>query len=193
RRRVTRLQPLAAGHEQAVPFRAAKADVAADLGQPDAANQLAGRIPDRDAAVAHGAAGIARAPEVTLHVGAHAVGSAFHAVDHEIAEELLVGELVVAADVERVHVALAARARVTGAFPGADHVELLVVGREAQPVWIRHLRLGHDQIHLAGRIDAIHAGRQLALVLTHTERLAQSRLQLAARIARSTGSIGCAL
>ena len=41
RARVHRIQRLAGGHEQAVALRAAEADVAADLGQADAPDQLA--------------------------------------------------------------------------------------------------------------------------------------------------------
>src|SRR5205085_5601760 len=131
-----RVERLASRHEQPIALGSAEADVAADLREPDAPDQLAGGIPDRHPAIADGATGVARAPEVALDIGAHAVGPALHAVDHEVAEELAARELVVAADVEHVHVALAARAGVSGAFSGADHVELLVVGREAEPVGI---------------------------------------------------------
>ena len=64
--------------------------------------QLALRRPNRDAAVADSAAGIARAPHVAVDVGAHAVGTALHAVDHAIAEQLAVGELVVGPYVEDI-------------------------------------------------------------------------------------------
>src|SRR5215475_10222095 len=52
-----RVERLARRHEQAVTLRSAEGDVAAHLGQPDAADQLALWIPDRDARVADVAAG----------------------------------------------------------------------------------------------------------------------------------------
>src|SRR6185312_12942887 len=106
---VDRVEGLAGRHEQAVALGTAEADVAADLGQPDAPDKLALRCPHRHAAVAHAAARVARAPEVAVHVGAYAVGPALHAVHHEGTEELAVAQLVVRAHVEHVHVALAAR------------------------------------------------------------------------------------
>src|SRR6266571_6067649 len=87
---VDRVERLAGGHEQAVALGAAEADVAADLREADASDELALRSPDGHAAVAHGAAGIARAPHVAVDVAAGAVRPALHPVDHEIAEQLLV-------------------------------------------------------------------------------------------------------
>src|SRR5262249_32174081 len=72
---------LARRHEQAVALGATKANIAADLGQPDAADQLAGRRPHRHAAIAHGAAGVARDPEIAVDVAARSVGPALDAVD----------------------------------------------------------------------------------------------------------------
>src|SRR3982751_718854 len=95
--RVHGVERLARGHEQAVALRATESDVAADLGQADTAEQLAFRRPHGDAAIADGAAGIARAPDIALDVAAHAVRSAFDPVDHEVREPLAVGELVVGA------------------------------------------------------------------------------------------------
>ena len=63
------VERLARRHEQAVALGPAEADVAADLGQADAADQLALRGPHRDAAVADGAAGVARDPEIAVDVG----------------------------------------------------------------------------------------------------------------------------
>src|SRR6266446_10279429 len=94
------VERLARGHEQAVALGAAEADVAAHLGQADAADQLAGRRPYRHAAIAHGAAGIAGGPDIAVDIAAHPVRPALHAVNHEIAEPLLIGELVVGADIE---------------------------------------------------------------------------------------------
>src|SRR5216683_1746934 len=84
------VERLARRHEQAVPLGTAEADVAADLRQPDATDQLAFRRPHRDPAVADRTAGVARRPEIAIDVGAHPVGPAFDAVDHAIAEQLAV-------------------------------------------------------------------------------------------------------
>src|SRR6202790_5220423 len=83
------VERLARGHEQAVALGAAEADVAAHLGQADAAEELAVRRPYRHAAIAHGTAGIARAPDIAVDVAAHAVRTALHAVNHEVAEPLV--------------------------------------------------------------------------------------------------------
>src|SRR6266567_1836167 len=88
------VERLARGHEQAVAFGAAEADVAAHLGQTDATDQLAFRRPHRHAAIADGAASVARGPDIAADVAAHAVRPALHAIDHEIAEPLAVAELV---------------------------------------------------------------------------------------------------
>src|SRR2546425_11272412 len=111
------------------------------------------------------------------------VRPALDAVDHEVREELLVGELVVASDVEGVHVALAARPRVARPTTGADHVELLVVGREAEAIRIGHLVLADDEIDAPARIDAIAVGRQFALVLAPAHRLAAPRREPARAVA----------
>src|SRR5689334_11717918 len=84
-RREHRVQRLARRHEQAIALRAAEAHVAADLRQANAADELALRGPYRDAAVADRATRVARAPQVAVDVGAHAVGTALHAIDHEVA------------------------------------------------------------------------------------------------------------
>src|SRR5207302_8203723 len=180
-------------HGQAGPAGATEADVGADLREGDAGGQPALGASHRYRGGAHGAAGVARAPEIAVDVAPHAVRAALHAVDHEIAEELPVGDLVVRADVEGVHLALAAGAGVARTFAGADDVELLVVRRERQPVRIRDLILADDQLHLAARIDAIDVGRQLALVVAHADRLTQPRLETAGRVARTTGRVRRAL
>src|SRR5689334_7953558 len=131
-RGVERVERLAARHEQPVALGPAEADVAAHLGQPDAPDELALGRPDRHAAVANRPPGVAGGPDVAVHVAPDAVGSALDAIDHEVAEHLAVGRLVVGADVEDVHVALAARAGIAGPLAGAHDVELLVVWREAK-------------------------------------------------------------
>src|SRR5439155_8996281 len=190
---VDRVERLARRHEQTVPLGTAEADVAADLRQPDATDELGLRRPYGHAAVAHAAAGVRRAPHVAVHVAARAVGAALDAVHHEVAEELAVGQLVVAAHVEHVHLALTAGAGIPGALAGADDVELLVVGREREPVGVGHLVLGDDEIDAAARIDAIDAGRQLALAVADLQPLAQPRLEPARGVAGPTGRIGGAL
>src|SRR5262249_6893702 len=144
-------------------------------------------------AVADVAAGVGRDPDVAVDVAARAIRPALDAVDHEVAEELAVGQLVVAAHVEDVHVALAAGTGVAGTFAGADHVELLVVGREDEPVGIRDLVFGDDQIHPPARVGAIDARRQLALAVADLERLAQARLEPAGPVARTARRVGRAL
>src|SRR5262245_59263168 len=85
---VERVEGLAGGHEETIALGPAEADVAADLGDADAADELALRRPHRHAAVSHVASRVARAPQVAVHVGAHPVGAALDAVHHEVAEEL---------------------------------------------------------------------------------------------------------
>src|SRR5262252_6355039 len=78
------VEGLAGGHEEAVSLGAAEADVAADLREPDAPDELALRSPDRHAAIAHAAPGVAGAPHVAVDVAARPVGPALDPVDHEV-------------------------------------------------------------------------------------------------------------
>src|SRR3954453_4886714 len=190
RGRVHRIERLARGHEQAVALGAAEADVAAHFGQPDAAEELAVRRPRRHAAIADGAARIAGGPDIAVDVTAHTVRPALHTVDHALAEPLLVGELVVAADVEHENLALAAGPGVAGSLAGGDDVDLLEVRREAQPGWIWHLLLGDDEVDTAARIDAIAIGRQLAPARCEAGRLSNPWIELAAGIARTARGVG---
>ena len=57
----------------------------------------------------------------------------------------------------------AAGAAVARPGTGADHVEDLVVRREAQPVGVRELRFRHHHVEPAARVPAIDRGRQFAL------------------------------
>src|SRR5882672_11079107 len=84
--RVERENGLARAHEEPVALRSAKGDVRAHFGQPDAADQFARGIPDGDAVVANLTSGVAGRPEIAIDVDTNAVGSAFDAVDHEVAE-----------------------------------------------------------------------------------------------------------
>src|SRR5439155_6237031 len=92
-------------------------------------------------------------------------------------------------DVEDVHVAPATRPGVAWPATGADHVELLVVGREAEAIRIGHLVLVDDAIDTPARIDAIAVGRQFAPVLAHSHRLAEPRLKPPCAIARPARSV----
>src|SRR5262245_55745318 len=87
------VQRLAPGHEQTIALGAAKAQVAADLRQPDTADELAFGRPHGHAAVAEGTAAIARHPDVAVDVAAHTIRATLDAVDHEVTEELLVRQL----------------------------------------------------------------------------------------------------
>src|SRR5258705_6949278 len=131
---IERVQRLAGRHEQPIALGSAEGDVAAHLGQADATDELTFRRPHRHPAVAQIAAAIARDPEIAVHVTAGAVGSALDAVNHTVTEEPAVGDLVVAAHVEYMDVAVAPRVRVARSPPRADDVELLVVRREHEPV-----------------------------------------------------------
>src|SRR5829696_10043456 len=66
RSRIHGVDRLTRGHEQAVALGAAEGDVAAHLGQADAAEQLAFRRPYRHAAIADVAAGIACGPDIPV-------------------------------------------------------------------------------------------------------------------------------
>ena len=110
------VERLAGSHEEAVALRPAETDIAAHLRQPDAPDQLPVGIPDSDAVVADGTAGVAGTPDVAIHVAADAVGRALHAVDHEIGEPLDVRQRALA-DVEDVHVAFPARPLIAGPAP----------------------------------------------------------------------------
>src|SRR2546421_8835901 len=84
---VERVERLAGRHEQPVALGTAEADVAADLRQPDAADQLALGRPHGHATVADVAAGVGRAPEIAVDVAARAAGPALYAIHHEVVED----------------------------------------------------------------------------------------------------------
>src|SRR6516164_6249013 len=98
-----------------VALRSAKADIGDNLRQTDAADQLALRVPYGHAIVPDGSTGIARAPQIAVDIATRTVWPALYPVDHEIGEELLVGELVVGTDVEDVHVTLSVPLPASGA------------------------------------------------------------------------------
>src|SRR5438105_4088331 len=135
-----------------VALRAAEAEIAADLGQTDAADERSRGRPHGHPAIAEAApagVAVARDPEVAVDVSADTIRPALDAVDHEVGEELLAGELVVAGHVEHVHVAVAAGVGVAPAAAGADHVQLLVVGREGQTVGTGDLILTDHELELS--------------------------------------------
>src|SRR5262245_2711843 len=188
-RSIERIERLARRHEQAIALRPTKAHVAANLRDANAAQKLALRVPHRDAAVADGSAGIARTPQVAVDISADTIGAAFDAINHEVAEQPAIGELVVAADVEGVHLALAARARVPRALAGTHDIELFIVVREAQAVGIGHLLLGDHEVDAPAGIDAVAVGRQLAFGLADFRGLTEAVLETPLRVAR-TAEIG---
>src|ERR1700730_14779183 len=126
---VERVERLAGGHEQPVAFRTTKAHIGGDLRQMDAADQLGLRVPHRHSIVPDGTAGVARAPQIAVDVAARRPART-SPINHEIGEELLIGELVGWPNIEDVYVAFAAAPGIARARAGADHVELLVVGRK---------------------------------------------------------------
>ena len=92
-----------------------------------------------------------------------------------------------------MHVALAARAGVARALAGAGDVELLVVGREAEPVGVRHLLLGDHEIERPLGIDAVAVGRQLALHVPMPGGWPSVGLSLPAALLGPPGRVGRAL
>src|SRR6185437_660186 len=135
---------LGGAHPQPVPLGTTEADVGAGLRQPDAADQLAFRVPYRDPHVTRnrGRAG----PEIAGHIDPVAVKAAFDAVDHPVAEHALIGDAL-APHVGHVDV-------------GAPHeIDLGVVRRESDAVGHQaRLAFQHD-VDLAAGVDAIDRGR----------------------------------
>src|SRR2546430_17189797 len=66
--------------------------------------------------------------------------------------------------VEGVDDALPAGSDIAGSASGADDIERLVIGREAEAVGVRQLLLGDDDIQLGARIPAIDVGREFAFL-----------------------------
>jgi hypothetical protein len=89
----------------------------------------------------------------------------------------------------------AARSGIARPLARADHVERLVVGREAQPVRVGKLRFRDCDLQFAARIPAIDRGRQFALAAADDPGIgrADQRLQHAERVGRAPGLVGMAL
>src|SRR5215471_18881679 len=96
-------------------------------------------------------------------------------------------------DVKHVHVSLAARSGVARTFAGTDHVELLVVGREAEPVWVWKLVLGDDDVEPTAWIGAIHRGRQFAFPDGKAGGLADLRIKPPCSVARTSRDVRLSL
>src|SRR5262245_17081723 len=70
---------------------------------------------------------------------------------------------VVSPDIEYVHITLATGPCVTGAGARTDNVQLCIVWRKRQPVWIRQLLFTDDDIEAPARIHTVDIGWQFAL------------------------------
>src|SRR5437867_7613031 len=143
---VERVHGLARGHEEPIAPDPAEAQVRASLGERDAADELAGRIPNGHAVLLLAAA--PAAPEVAVAVGPHPVGNSFPAID----EDASVGELRSFHDIEDPDLARLGAAH--------HHVELRLVGREAEPVWPRY-RVSRDRQLSRPGIDPVDVRREL--------------------------------
>src|SRR6188472_2117455 len=118
---IQRIDRVARRHEQPVALDPAEAHVGATLGQCDEADRLTARIENLDAVllcVAHAPA----APKIAVDIAAETVR---HTARLGGDEGTAVGELVVVDVVDADHPRVQA---------GFDDVELLLVGREGQPV-----------------------------------------------------------
>src|SRR6516165_11961548 len=118
---VERIERVARGHEQPVALDAAEAEIGGPLGQGDEADGLAGRVENLHS-VQLRAAHAPAAPQIAVDVAAEAVGRAirFGGDEGAAVRELVVVD-VIDADHARRHA-------------GLDDVELLLVGREGEPV-----------------------------------------------------------
>src|SRR5262245_30279901 len=138
---VDRVDRLARGHEQAIPLAAAEAEVGASLGQQDPADQRAVRRKHRDAIMALAAR--EAGPDIALGVAADAVGEARLGVEEE-------------PPVHRLAVDDVVHARGLWAVRRVDHVEALLVGREAETVGPFHVADG-DSVLAGRRVETIDA------------------------------------
>src|SRR5262245_9181400 len=176
RSNVERVDRLTRGHEETISFWAAEGDVAAHFRNADSPKQLAGGIPDGRAAVSERASRIARSPHIALDVASQAIRATLHAVDRAVAEQLVIRELVVRANIERIDFALASGNGVAGTLARACHIELLEVRREGEPIRIGHLIFGDDEIDAARGIDAVDACRQFTFVGANSRGLTGLRI-----------------
>ena len=84
---------------------------------------------------------------------------------------LPIREPVVGADVKRIQLALAAGTRISRTPAGAGHIKPFVVRRKREAVRVWNLLLSDDLVHLAARVHAVDAVRQLAAEDAQTCRL----------------------
>lgn len=150
------VEGLAAGHEQAIASRAAKADVAADLGEEDLADAFAFGIEDMDAVVAIADLGPSGAgPHIAVGVAPDAVGEAGggFAADFEGHGAILAafGEFTGVDDV--VSPDVFGRLGVMGST-GIGDVERAIIGRKAQAVGLEEFVCDHGDGAI-GRVDAV--------------------------------------
>jgi hypothetical protein len=124
----------------------------------------------------------------------HAIGVAFDPVDRHVGEAAHASQSG-ALHVESEHVAITARTGVAQPFSGADDIERLVVGRKADAVRIGKLILGNHDVQTSGRVPAIHAVGQLALLAANHAGIgsADTRVEHAVRVGRAAGIVGMAL
>jgi hypothetical protein len=104
-----------------------------------------------------------RAPYVPVDVAADAVGPALDAVHHEVGEELLVRPLAVGADVEHVHVALAAGVGVAGSAvgPKSRGGVVIALGGSAGVMSVRRdITPGSCRSRASRSITNLHVGRR---------------------------------
>ena len=124
----------------------AEADIGGAFGQAQAAEQLAVRIPYRDAGIAQHRVGAG--PDIAGAVGAHAVGMAVNPIHHAVGEVAQVFDLA-------VH-------HIADMDAAADDVDAFVIRREADAVGAAQLFARQRHLQLAAGIPAISVGRQLA-------------------------------
>ena len=183
---------MAAAHEQHVPLRATESQVGADLRQTNPSKQLAVRGEDNHTRIAKH--GVGTDPQIAEHISAHSIRSALHPVHRHVGESTHAAQFG-PIDIERKHVAAAARAGIARTLARTDDIQRLVVRRETQAVGIGELVLGNHHIQPSGWVPAIHGIRQLPLPAADRSsiRRANARVQLAGGVGRTAWIVGMAL
>src|SRR5262249_7570996 len=114
------IERLTRRHEQSIPLRPPEANIATDLRQTDAADELPSWVPHSHAIIPDFAPGIAGAPDVAVDVAAHPVRATLNAIDDAIGKQFLIRQFLVRRDVEDEYDALAPRPAVPGPLTRAD-------------------------------------------------------------------------